>query len=66
MNWTFTELLSWETARAIPQALSENVIDSFANFYHSGADMVEGAPLLPFDPPLHWDVDTSLWAFVLA
>jgi hypothetical protein len=27
--------------------------------------MVDGAPLLPFDTPLLWDVDTSLWAFVL-
>ena len=28
--------------------------------------MVKGAPLFPFDPPLHWDVDSNLWAFVLA
>jgi hypothetical protein len=27
--------------------------------------MVEGAPLLPFDPPLLWDIDTSLWDFLL-
>ena len=27
--------------------------------------MVEGAPLLPFDPPVLWDVDTSLWDFVV-
>ena len=27
--------------------------------------MVDGAPLLPFDPPLLWDVDTGLWAFEL-
>jgi hypothetical protein len=27
--------------------------------------MVVGAPLLPFDPSLLWDVNTSLWDFVL-
>ena len=26
--------------------------------------MVEGAALLPFDPPILWDEDTSLWDFV--
>ena len=60
-----TTPLAWETARAIHKALSENVTESFANFYNSGAEMVDGAPLLPFDPPLLWDVDTSLSAFVL-
>jgi hypothetical protein len=27
--------------------------------------MVEGAPLLPFNPPLLWDLYTSLWDFRL-
>ena len=27
--------------------------------------MTEGAALLPFDPPLLWDVDTCLWDFVV-
>ena len=27
--------------------------------------MVEGAAMLPFDPPILWDEDTSLWDFVL-
>jgi hypothetical protein len=27
--------------------------------------LVEGAALLPFDPPILWDEDTSLWDFVL-
>jgi hypothetical protein len=53
------------SARDIPEALSKNVTKAFDNFYDSGTKMVEGAPLLPFDPPLLWDVDTSLWDFVL-
>jgi hypothetical protein len=56
--------IAWASARAISKALSENVTEAFTNLYDSGAGMVEGAPLLPFDPPLLWDVDTSLWDFV--
>ena len=27
--------------------------------------MTKGAPEEPFDPPVHWDLDTSLWDFVV-
>jgi hypothetical protein len=33
--------------------------------YNLGALMVERAALLPFDPPILWDEDISLWDFVL-
>jgi hypothetical protein len=47
------------------KTLSEIATKAFTNFYDSGAEMVEGAILLPFDPPILWDEDTSLWDFVL-
>ena len=59
-----TEPMTWKTARVIPKALSRNVTEAFSKFYDSGTEMVEGAPLLPFDPPVLWDVDTSLWDYV--
>ena len=59
-----TEPMTWKTASVIPKALSRNVTEAFSNFYNSGAEMVEGAPLHPFDPPVLWDVDTSLWDYV--
>ena len=60
-----TSPLAWASARAIPKALSENATKALTNFYNSGAEMAEGAALLPFDPPILWDEDTSLWDFVL-
>jgi hypothetical protein len=57
-----TPALTWNTTRAVP-ALQESV----ANFYNSGTETVEtGGFQLPLDPPLLWEVDTGLWAFVLA
>ena len=35
------------------------------NCYDSGTVMAEGAAMLPFNPPILWDEDTSLWDFVL-
>jgi hypothetical protein len=57
--------IAWPSARAIPKALSGNVTEAFTNLYDSGAEMVEVVLLFSFDPPLLWDVDTSLWDFVL-
>jgi hypothetical protein len=60
-----TSPIAWASTRAIPKAISENAIEAFSNFYDSGAEMVEGAALLPYNPPILWDEDTSLWDFVL-
>ena len=60
-----TQPMIWNSARAIPKALIDNVTEAFTNFYDSGTEMVEGAPLLPFGPPLLWDVDTCIWNFVV-
>jgi hypothetical protein len=60
-----TSPMAWDSARAILKALSKNVTAAFTNFYDSGAEKVERAALLPFDPPILWDEDTSLWDFVL-
>jgi hypothetical protein len=60
-----TSPLAWASARAIPKALSENASKTFTNFYDSVAEMAEGAAMLPFDPPILCDEDTSLWDFVL-
>ena len=51
-----TSPLAWASARAIPKALSENATKALTNFYNSGAETAEGAALLPFDPPILWDV----------
>jgi hypothetical protein len=37
----------------------------FLIFHDSGAEMVEGAALLPFDPQILSDEDTRVWDFVL-
>jgi hypothetical protein len=60
-----TSPIAWASTRAIPKALSNNAIKAFSNFYDSGTKMAEGAALLPFDPLILWDEDTSLWDFVL-
>jgi len=31
----------------------------------SGTEMTKGAPEEPFDPPVHWDLDTCLWDYVV-
>jgi hypothetical protein len=60
-----TSPINWVSTRAIPKALSKNAIEAISNCYDSGAEMVEGAALLPFNPPIQWDEETSLWDFVL-
>ena len=60
-----TEPMTWKSTRSISKALSNNVNETFTNFYFSGTEMTEGAALLPFDPPLLWDADTCLWDFVV-
>ena len=49
--------MTWKSARAFPKALSRNIPEASTKF--------EGAHLLPFNSPVLWDVDTSIWDFVL-
>ena len=61
---TFTRFFGTNAIVALFIILRTEVTEAFPNFYDSGVEMVEGAPLLHFDPPVLWDVDTSLWDYV--
>ena len=47
-----------ESTRSVPN-------EKIKNSSISGTEMTKGAPEEPFDLPVHWDSDTSLWDYVV-